>query len=137
MTVKSLNFRGHTQPALSQSLPSRNREPRATVMGSSDSKPEEPPEVLQPASAEAGGQDCGPKLGKSGKKICCSCPDTKVVSRRSHCSCVQQSVQQSVQQARSGLQARTVAGCVQRGRWTVVLRVLLTVDITGCAIGVV
>jgi len=35
-------------------------------MGSSESKQEPPPPAQQQ-----------PKLGKSGKKICCSCPETK------------------------------------------------------------
>ncbi|CAM9404258.1 unnamed protein product [Sphacelaria rigidula] len=48
-------------------------------MGSSDSKPEEPPEVSQATPTDAEGQACGPKVGKSGKKICCSCPDTKAM----------------------------------------------------------
>lgn len=67
-------------------------QPQAAGMGSSDSKPEEPPEVSQATPTDAEGQACGPKVGKSGKKICCSCPDTKAVSRRS------QFVEQSIQQ---------------------------------------
>ena len=31
-----------------------------------------------PVAASSAGE--GPKLGKSGKKICCSCPETKKVS---------------------------------------------------------
>ena len=30
-----------------------------------------------PAAPAAEPKKCGPKLGKSGKKICCSCPDTR------------------------------------------------------------
>ncbi|CAM9236242.1 unnamed protein product [Pylaiella littoralis] len=46
-------------------------------MGSSGSKTE-PPNPSQPGLTPlAGAQAASPKVGKSGKKICCSCPDTK------------------------------------------------------------
>ena len=30
-----------------------------------------------PSPSAAAGESCGPAVGKSGKKICCSCPETK------------------------------------------------------------
>lgn len=40
-------------------------------------------------------KECGPKVGKSGKKICCTCPDTKklrdecvVMNGEDHPDCV-------------------------------------------------
>ncbi|CAM9867243.1 unnamed protein product [Ectocarpus sp. 12 AP-2014] len=49
-------------------------------MGSSGSKQTEPPGAT-PSSSQTlvpvSGTAKPPKVGKSGKKICCSCPDTK------------------------------------------------------------
>lgn len=39
-------------------------------MGNANSGP-------SPASPASAGESCGPQVGKSGKKICCSCPETK------------------------------------------------------------
>lgn len=56
-------------------------------MGLSDSKPE-PPQSNTPAQPpDTPATEIGktPKLGKSGKKICCSCPETKAVSFGPRC----------------------------------------------------
>ena len=48
------------------------------AMGSSGSKPE-PPSTSQQVETRLAGNASAPKTGKSGKKICCSCPETKAV----------------------------------------------------------
>eukprot|EP00752_Nemacystus_decipiens_P006759 g6069.t1 len=45
-------------------------------MGSSGSKPE-PVNTAKHVEARLAGNVSAPKTGKSGKKICCSCPETK------------------------------------------------------------
>lgn len=54
----------------------------ACTMGSSGSKGAEPPGASSPSqvSAPVVAATPAPKVGKSGKKICCSCPETKAVS---------------------------------------------------------
>mmetsp|Transcript_28082 Transcript_28082/g.48543 ORF Transcript_28082/g.48543 Transcript_28082/m.48543 type:complete len:80 (+) Transcript_28082:28-267(+) len=45
-------------------------------MGNQDSKAALPQAVVTPSVQQTPKED-GPKIGRSGKKICCSCPDTK------------------------------------------------------------
>eukprot|EP00903_Cladosiphon_okamuranus_P010782 g10188.t1 len=45
-------------------------------MGTSGSKPE-PPSTAKHVETRRAEDASSPKVGKSGKKICCSCPETK------------------------------------------------------------
>lgn len=56
-----------------------------SAMGSSGSKTE-PPSTAQQVEVRLADKASAPKVGKSGKKICCSCPETKAVSFAGGCS---------------------------------------------------
>jgi cytochrome c oxidase assembly protein subunit 17 len=50
-----------------------------TMGNSAPSAADATPAPATPAATGASGSCPAPKLGKSGKKICCSCPETKLV----------------------------------------------------------